>query len=309
MPKVPILFLIFNRKDISLNSFIAIKKYEPSKLYIAADGPRLSHSKDKALCDDTRESIMKEITWDCEVKTLFRNENLGVDKSVYSAISWLFETEPYGVIIEDDCSVSIDFFKFCEVAFPKFENDLIVKHIGAYNPMFSGQSTQHSVFSFYPETWGWGTWKRAWLNDMDISMKSWIHFSLINSIQLNGLLLGLFFFKYWKNNYLHKEEIKTWDSIWQFSIMHKKGLCLKPQTNLAINTGIGTSEGSHFKKGDKDPYANIIWGNLTSPYIFPENLCVEKKQIKFDKIKFIYIRLFFFKNKLLKKLFYGEKNK
>lgn len=40
MSKVPILFIIFNRPEISLESFNQIRKYQPTELYIAADGPQ-----------------------------------------------------------------------------------------------------------------------------------------------------------------------------------------------------------------------------------------------------------------------------
>lgn len=38
--KLPVLFLIFNRKDNAIKALDSIKKYEPSDIYIAADGPR-----------------------------------------------------------------------------------------------------------------------------------------------------------------------------------------------------------------------------------------------------------------------------
>lgn len=46
----PILFLIFNRPDTTKKVFGIIKKIEPPKLYIAADGPRSYKEKDAANC-------------------------------------------------------------------------------------------------------------------------------------------------------------------------------------------------------------------------------------------------------------------
>ena len=40
MYQVPILFIIFRRKDVALKSFERIKAIKPAKLYIACDGPR-----------------------------------------------------------------------------------------------------------------------------------------------------------------------------------------------------------------------------------------------------------------------------
>jgi len=38
--KSPVLFLIFNRPDETIRVFQEIKKAQPEKLFIAADGPR-----------------------------------------------------------------------------------------------------------------------------------------------------------------------------------------------------------------------------------------------------------------------------
>ena len=40
MTKIPILFIIFNRPEITNISFREIRNYKPTKLYIAGDGPR-----------------------------------------------------------------------------------------------------------------------------------------------------------------------------------------------------------------------------------------------------------------------------
>ncbi len=73
----PVLFLIFNRPDLSEKVFGQIKKARPRKLFIAADGPRETHPEDEEKCATTRKVVMDMIDWDCEVKNLFRDKNLG----------------------------------------------------------------------------------------------------------------------------------------------------------------------------------------------------------------------------------------
>ena len=75
--QVPILFIIFRRKDVALSSFERIKSIRPAKLYIACDGPRNNVEGEKELVDATRKAILNQVDWDCEVKTLFQRENLG----------------------------------------------------------------------------------------------------------------------------------------------------------------------------------------------------------------------------------------
>jgi hypothetical protein len=60
-------------------------------------------------------NIIRRINWDCEVKTLFQEDgNLGPKIAISSAISWFFEQEEMGIILEDDCLPDLSFFPYCE---------------------------------------------------------------------------------------------------------------------------------------------------------------------------------------------------
>jgi hypothetical protein len=72
----PISFLIFNRPDTTQRVFNGIRKARPQKLFIAADGPRENMPSDIQKCQAARQ-ITKQVDWNCEVKTLFREKNLG----------------------------------------------------------------------------------------------------------------------------------------------------------------------------------------------------------------------------------------
>jgi hypothetical protein len=76
MYNIPILFVIFKRKDTALKSFESIKKVKPSKLYIAGDGPR-NNQGEILLVSETRKAILDSVDWDCEIHTLFQKSNLG----------------------------------------------------------------------------------------------------------------------------------------------------------------------------------------------------------------------------------------
>jgi len=107
---IPILFLVFNRLETTKQVFEMIRKAAPQKLYLASDGPRINHIGEKEKVDVVRNYILKFIDWNCEVKTLFGEENLGCGKAPAQAITWFFENEEMGIILEDDCLPHIDFF-------------------------------------------------------------------------------------------------------------------------------------------------------------------------------------------------------
>ena len=101
MFETPILFLIFNRPDTTEQVFDVIRTIQPRKLFIAADGPRDRNERDLRLCQESR-NIIKRVDWDCELYTLFRDENLGCGLAVSEAISWFFQNVEEGIILEDD---------------------------------------------------------------------------------------------------------------------------------------------------------------------------------------------------------------
>jgi len=82
-----ILFLIFNRPETTKVIFEAIRKARPSKLFIAADGPRQGITGEYERCLAARD-IAIDVDWECEVHTLFRDANLGCKAAVSSAIDW-----------------------------------------------------------------------------------------------------------------------------------------------------------------------------------------------------------------------------
>ena len=108
---IPVLFVIFNRPDTTRQVFEAIRNVRPPKLYVAADGPRKSFPADANKVEEVRR-IATQIDWPCEVKTLFREENIGCKMAVSESISWFFDNEEMGIILEDDCLPHHDFFHF-----------------------------------------------------------------------------------------------------------------------------------------------------------------------------------------------------
>jgi hypothetical protein len=142
-----VLFLVFNRLDVTKQVFQAIRQAKPPRLYIAADGARKNKEGEAAKVIAVRDHVLESIDWDCEVKTLFREENLGCKYAVSGAIDWFFEQEEMGIILEDDCLPSQSFFWFCEELLLRYKGDMRVGHIAGYNH-FPGRVTASSYFFF-----------------------------------------------------------------------------------------------------------------------------------------------------------------
>src|SRR5271166_5133017 len=96
----PVLFLVFNRPETTALVMEAIRAARPARLYVAADGPR-DRPGAAERCEEARR-IATAVDWPCTVQTLFRPGNLGLCEAVSGAISWFFENEEEGIVLEDD---------------------------------------------------------------------------------------------------------------------------------------------------------------------------------------------------------------
>ena len=85
------MFLIYRKPDTTKKVFYEIRKAQPKKLFIAADGPEEGEEK---ICEQTRE-VVKIIDWDCDTRRLYHECYLDVKTSVSSAIDWFFENAEY----------------------------------------------------------------------------------------------------------------------------------------------------------------------------------------------------------------------
>ncbi|CAM4096214.1 hypothetical protein [Gillisia limnaea] len=273
MFNTPLLFIIFNRPEITQKVFEEIKKQKPKYLFVAADGPRENINDDFEKCTSARKIVLDGIDWDCEVKTLFRKENLGCGKGVSLAINWFFENVEQGIILEDDCLPNHSFFSFCEVLLEKYKyNEQIYAISGDNFQNGISRGNASYFFSNYVFVWGWATWRRAW-EKYDFNMEELDQFKKNNSICKIDKRKK--FRDYWLNIFeeVAKKNIDTWDYQWVFSIWKNNALTILPNTNLISNIGFG--ENATHTKGSS-PFANLETVEI-GVISHPDKIIVNKK--------------------------------
>ncbi|KGF46201.1 hypothetical protein [Prevotella melaninogenica] len=267
MYTIPILFIIFRRKDVALKSFERIKQVKPAKLYIACDGAREHIKGEVEIVKATQQAILQQIDWECEVKTLFRKKNLGCCMGVYTAINWLFENEDKGIIIEDDCVLQSSFFPFAEELLSKYENDERIGMIGAPNYIDKVDIPDSYGFSKYKATWGWATWKRAWKNmDLNMNWKNTPYFkSIIKNNGYNGKDTN-----YWKYRIkaIEHNYVSAWDWQWFFTLSAHNQLSIYPCVGLISNIGFG--EGATHTTSERMQEQYNAEGQLEFPLRHPK---------------------------------------
>ncbi|MCJ8163494.1 nucleotide-diphospho-sugar transferase [Pontibacter sp. E15-1] len=249
----PVLLLIFNRPQTTQKVFDRIRQVKPQKLYVAADGPRPGNATDAERCAETRR-IVDQVDWDCEVKTLFQVENQGCGVSPAKSITWLFENEETGIILEDDCVPSKSFFWYCQEVLEKYRHDTRVMHVSGNNYLngWRRDSDYSYYFSDKVNSWGWATWRRAWQH---------YDFKLSNYPELKqkGYLSGLFLNKMEEayrlsklnETYTNIQKGDVWDYQWEFTVYSNSGLCIVPEVNLVRNIGFGEDATHTFNLHDK----------------------------------------------------------
>lgn len=238
--KTAVLLIIFNRPETTKIVFDAIRKVKPTRLYIAADGPRPNVIADSTKCKEARD-IVNKIDWKCEVKTLLREENLNCGVGPSSAFTWFFAHEEEGIILEDDCLPSQSFFWFCQELLERYRHDKRIMHIGGNN-FLNGWQKDHDYSYYFSRSghiWGWATWRRAW-NMFDYNIG--LYRELKEKEFFNDFFLNHFekFYRLRKfDKTSNNTQIDWWDYQWDFARYINSGLAIVPQFNLVKNLGFG----------------------------------------------------------------------
>jgi|WetSurMetagenome_2_1015567.scaffolds.fasta_scaffold198180_2 hypothetical protein len=252
--KTPLLFIIFNRPDTTKIVWEEIRKAQPARLFIAADGPRADRPGEAEKCAAARR-IVEQIDWDCQAELDFSDHNLGCKRRVSSAISWFFSRVEEGIILEDDCLPDQSFFSFCGELLAKYRDNEQIMHISGNNFLFGKiKIADDYYFSRISNIWGWATWRRAW-QYYDPKMEDFPQFIAQNKIA--GLFTSRFLQKRWIEllTPVYENKIDTWDYQWTYAVFKNSGLCINPRLNLVSN--IGFAENATHTKRKISRFANL----------------------------------------------------
>jgi hypothetical protein len=237
--RTPVLLIIFNRTDTTQQVFDAIRQTQPRQLFVAADGPREDKYGEAEKCQRTRE-IVKQVDWDCEVRTLFQEKNLGCGPGPATAINWFFENVEEGIVLEDDCLPCPDFFVFCETLLDYYRDNEKIMHISGNNFQYGRKRGKGSYyFSTYTHNWGWATWRRAWKH-----------------------------YDFYCTSAEHRKH--AWDEQWLRSVRRINGLAVLPNVNLISNIGFGPDATHTTEAASK--FGDLPTERLSFPLVHPHKI-------------------------------------
>jgi hypothetical protein len=239
----PVLVIAFNRPAHLTKLINRLREVRPTRLFVAIDGPRADVPGETERVQECRELVVT-IDWDCDMRTLFRDSNLGCGQGVSTAITWFFEQVEAGIILEDDIIPARSFFPFCADLLERYRTDTRVFAISGCN-FVPSESQEHPElpyrFSQVPHIWGWATWRRSW-SKHQLNISGWQRaLPPVNLWRSAGRSVAGA--TYWASTFelLARGKVDTWDGQLVFASMVARQLTATSNVNLIENIGFGAA--------------------------------------------------------------------
>ncbi len=205
-----LVIIAYNRPSHLKRLIISLEDYKIKNAYIFVDGPK--NINDKIL----QKEIVTMIKGSKIKFSVFKKEkNLGIEKSINSALDKISKISKKIIVLEDDCIPRKNFFQFMKYSFNLVEkNNEIFGVCGYQFPEISNNEKKLNIGifdNFIP--WGWGILSKNWNsykkfrikknNNLSHTVKSLIYKKIINTIKLKKPLWTPNFILY---SYLNKKK-------------------------------------------------------------------------------------------------------
>ena len=76
---IPVVLIVYKRTETTRRVFEVIRKVQPSKFYLVADGPK--NISQKKICDEVIRIVEKGIDWECNYIKIQSDVNLGLARA------------------------------------------------------------------------------------------------------------------------------------------------------------------------------------------------------------------------------------
>lgn len=233
MNLVSILIIAYNKPDLleeMLHKLLALPR---RSIYIHLDGPKKTDIS-RRINQECREIIEIFENSYGKINKSFKSCNLGGRDGVLSAIDWFFESEDFGIILEEDIDFEAEIFKFVEFGRKFMEDEENLFSLCFFNPLLS---LDRNFYLNHWLPWGWATSARQWK-----SISSQVKDANLRIHRgVGGHPSKRYSVRHYLNSIIKKVasgEIHTWDAqVHALVIAHNK-YALFPMNSLTKHLGI-----------------------------------------------------------------------
>ncbi len=256
---VPVLYIAFNRPEITEITFNKIREAQPLKLYVTIDGPRDGIQGEDKLVESVI-AIVKNVDWNCEVLYKINNTNKGAEITISDGVSWVLSREEYVIVLEDDIVAPVSFFRFAEEMLIKYNNNQNIGVVSASNftPLNIPGEPDYFFSKYAHSGGGWATWKRVWQSyDFHIQVRK-EHLSMKYLRKISNSRREAMYYRR-KFSTMKKKGVgkSSWDRVGNYINRVNNMINIVPRTNLTSNIGVfglhanGQTE-NHFREYDSE---------------------------------------------------------
>jgi GT2 family glycosyltransferase len=240
--KTPIALFVYNRPAharLVFESLSRCQRLDECALRIYCDGQKGSVDAESVAA--ARE-VAHEWAMRLGAEVVERETNLGLARSIVTAVTELCESHGRVIVLEDDLALSPSFLDYMLQALDRYADESNVYQISGYMFPIEHPVKPDAFFLPLTTTWGWATWARAW------RVFNWDASDAVEKLKDPQLrrrfdLDGSYPYSRMLEQRL-KNENDSWGILFWWSVFKAGGLALHPRESLVWLGGFDRS-GTH----------------------------------------------------------------
>lgn len=278
----PICLFTYNRLeetkrtiDALKNNFLAVK----SELFIFSDGSKSSNSKEKV---NNVRIFLKSVSGFKSVTIKEAESNKGLANSIIDGVTEVLQLYDNVIVLEDDLITAPNFLDFMNQSLSFYKDNLSVFSISGYTMNLPSlkKANKDYYYAYRASSWGWGTWKRSWVDiDWDINKNQEIFISKTAQKKLNRG--GSDMYRMLQNQ-LNKK-IDSWAIRWCYNQSKRNQYTVYPTKSKIISIGFGKNA-THTKTTKR--FDTDLDKSKSVNFSFSDKIDLNKKLLREFKFKF-----------------------
>jgi len=271
---------VYNRGEHTKRTLQALEKNrlaEDTDLYVFSDGPKQPRDAE----DVAKVRAVVRQAWKFRrISIVERDRNWGLAGNIMDGVTKIVNEHGTVIVLEDDLETSPYALTYFNDALRRYADaDRVMEISGYMYPVKSPERLPDSFFFRVANSWGWATWKRAWVHfnpdieqlTKNFSREDVARFSVGRSEN------------FWRQVKLFKAgKIDSWAIRWYLSVFNENGLVLYPRDSMVQNIGTDGS-GTHFSQRE-DVY-RVRLATAAVEY-FPSE--IEENPEAYEAIRYFY---------------------